>query len=945
MSRSRPNEDMQQVSSWEGGDIRTRGVVTDDQGEGEFATASTSATVASPDRSKTFSPQMVLPSSSLVKSVTAAERRKKRRVPEDRRQRTEISCDRCKTRKIRCIRLPDQSGNPACAACLQLSLQCKATIPRKQRAPTNHESLDTKFQALEMLAEAAFPDLDVGNTEEILSLARRCKSQAADKSRIGARRNDHERQTHAGSLYTPSEGVGALNIPEGRLIPAPRSGYHYVGPASSYQFANTLRCLVTKSQSTLLVDRRKRSKAEEFASADRTTALEARIHDHPVMIAGGDDMLLGHQDDIATSTSRGECEGTPWSPNGFSTPGTSMSSRLRTLSEVLPDRDLADSLVDTFFTRVHPNFNLLHRGSFQARYDSMWLPESAEMTQAEPGWMCVVFLIFVLGAQALERDDFSEAIPIQRRFLTIVIRAGLSRLVLTATLSNVQALMLLSLYQHNSGERNTAWMLAGQSIRMAIALGMQRDGENGNFDHITRNTRRLVWWTLYLFEQHMSFVLGRPSASDLVDITTSLPEETVLDGGNLPPDYLRYTIALAQISSRIKRLTASISIDFDNPFRMHDSVELAKGLQSQLQNWTASLPNHLHEDYRFTWAKHQRIVALLHITCKYLGSILGRPFLLCMIDQNLNHVHSITIPYPPTPSGIKDLALLSLESARACASSLCDLASVGLLEGEFWHDWFYIHHCCLVLSLPSLIQDDGVFDNNSSYRALVSTMLNMAQRSRLAPTYRILINVSIQFAKIVKISPDDDPSRPPSPAPGYRPLGATSTSKPDRARSVVSSFSSSFATESLPSEAYARPGSNIISREPPHPEPFALNNTTNSLNEAHSSQADWSLLPLTTATTPSMQPISLEQLLGIDLLPPTENINGQADGLFSDMYNFGFERGGLPDWVARPDAQMAQTDHTGHPDEMASNGSRENSNIGTAVFADLFSANIWEGNS
>jgi proline utilization trans-activator len=516
-----------------------------------------------------------------------ASKKAKRRVPDTQRQRVSVSCDRCKIRKIRCIR-PSGSNDGDCAACAQLNLACEATLPRKQRVYASYDQLQLRYRLLDGLVKKLFPGENVETVEGILDLANRQGIELAGSYEEnglldpidGGGRGEGSTVAQSGngtlkvesSEFSLFDSVQHLHIPEGELIPAPRGAYHYVGPASSYLFANTVRELVKKASiNTLAFDRsgyRRQQRANEFTSSDRTTALEARIQGHPINIAEEDESSEHGQGDDGTPVCPSD-GGVGISPQDRPTPRSIPRSITRHTVDLLPPRGIADRLVSAFFDRVHTNFPLFHRGTFQIRYEALWptaRSSHAPGFDTDTGWLCVLYMVFVLGAQALERDTLKEATAIQGRYLAIVVREGLQRLVLTATMANVQALALLSLYQHNAGERNTAWMLMGHASRMAVALGMQRDGENGNFDFIIRNLRRTIWWTLFLFEQNLSFILGRPSATSTLDISASLPDEAASDGTrDAPPGYLEYAVKLGVISAKIKRFTAANSTKYDKP--------------------------------------------------------------------------------------------------------------------------------------------------------------------------------------------------------------------------------------------------------------------------------------------------------------------------------------------------------------------------------------------
>jgi proline utilization trans-activator len=851
----------------------------------------------------------------------------KRRVSDAHRQRVSVSCDRCKTRKIRCIRIP--GNGDACAACAQLSLACESTLPRKQRIYASYDQLQLRYRLLDTLIKKLYPDENVDSIEGIRSLARSHGLDMSGFEMEGAGDNipiqEAESSTsgsQAGTLSLEDANLFAsvhrLHIPEGALIPAPRGGYHYVGPASSYQFANTIRYLVKKfGTHTPPLDRpgyRRQQRAHEFTSAARTTALEARIPGHPVMAAELEETSPSIRDTFNPAC-RSETETNP-SPQDRITPRSVQgSTSLGDHNDFLPPRRLADRLVDSFFDRVHLNFQLFDRNTFRVQYESLWSPPHSlpGSNISESGWACVLYMVFVLGAQSMERDNLPEAAAIQRRYLTIVVREGLQRVVLTATLANVHALALLGLYQHNAGERNTAWMLLGHASRMAIALGIQRDGETANFDYITRNTRRTTWWTLNLFEQSLSFILGRPSATSTIDVSARYPDEDFSNGGDTPHGFLQYAVKLGDISAQIKRFVASNSTHFASPNRLAETTGMASQLDQVLSRWEQSLPLHLQSCASFATSRHRRSVHLLHATYNHLRSVLGRPYLLCYVDHELDYQST---PLPDSsntlPSAISSLAQTSLVGTRKCLSLLADLANHDCLEGELWYDYYYIHHASLILSLPLLI--DSSNPRHASDRGLVSTALNLAKQSRLAPTYRILINVSIQFADIVGIGPSDDPSRPPSPRRGCE---ATIddfnqiTNDHGRISDLITDWTLGL-ENTMPGATYASAAhaaavdATGISSGPSDPQAAGVLSSQNfaQANNHHdpsggsrfasdSAANTWSLLPILSNVS-GIQHVSLEQLLSMQSssLLPENNTNPDQqhdEALFTDMFNFGYE--------------------------------------------------------
>ncbi|KAI0891307.1 hypothetical protein F4806DRAFT_309190 [Annulohypoxylon nitens] len=120
-------------------------------------------------------------------STTTAQQREqlkaRRRVPNSQRKRTQVSCDACKTRRCKCVRLQSapRAGNdagkneyqPPCKLCVETGIPCVTTMPRKQRVYGSVENLDKRYRALEALVSGLFPDLNPrASADELVAFGR-----------------------------------------------------------------------------------------------------------------------------------------------------------------------------------------------------------------------------------------------------------------------------------------------------------------------------------------------------------------------------------------------------------------------------------------------------------------------------------------------------------------------------------------------------------------------------------------------------------------------------------------------------------------------------------------------------------------------------------------------------------------------------------------------------
>jgi hypothetical protein len=75
-----------------------------------------------------------------------------------------------------------------------------------------------------------------------------------------------------------------------------------------------------------------------------------------------------------------------------------------------------------------------------------------------------------------------------------------------------------------------------------------------------------------------------------------------------------------------------------------------------------------------------------------------------------------------------------------------------MLEGSVWLDFYAVQHAIMVSSLHALGQPDHA--TTAALRDPTSQLISFAQQTRLAPTYRITMNVALQLAFISGIAND-----------------------------------------------------------------------------------------------------------------------------------------------------------------------------------------------
>ena len=699
--------------------------------------------------------------------------KKRRRVPPDLRRRALVSCDRCKTRRIKCLRLEGSDADTACEACTGCGTQCQSTLPRKHRIYSSGKSIDSRYHVLDALIKGLFPDKDTGNIDTLYSI---CRTRHIDLSSIsnsnavedaGGRSSTPLSIQCRPSLATPPptlDGMSSNNpfatiskrVQEEKLIPSASGPFHYIGSSSSFGFVVTVRKLVAEVIAGSKVAREEGERAvlqSDFATFKMSKGLEPSSPNDREDLPR-ESSLDDNEEPVPANPAqrrRKDKESrdsrlTVDAPVLESSPSGDIS-----LSTVLPEREIADSLVKGHFDRVHPNYLLFHRGTFQLRYELMWADHKQLIGAVEPGWLCSVFMVFVFGARVLEHHDIQKSVLYQRRFLRMV-QSRIGQLITTTNLSNIQALLLLQLHCHNYSERNTACMLLGCASRMAVSLGMHREGATGGFDSIEREVRRRVWWTMYMFEKNLSLILGRPSAIEDSEVNVNIPNDTLLDGSDVPPGYIDFSVRLTKISVQIKQKAYTPPLD-SKQFSGSTNISVSNQLLLDLESWYASLPPYLSLEHLSPMPNYRRAVLLLHIQYYHLRALVTRPFLLRNVESRVACKLKEEIHHPDLDRN--ELALSSACSVNAKQTLLLlqQLANNDALDGVSWLDIYYVFHCVIILSVDFLAREHNQEDSldDTARKAAVRDIFNAIHNKSLSPTFTMLLQVALQLAKFVNM--------------------------------------------------------------------------------------------------------------------------------------------------------------------------------------------------
>ncbi|KAJ6035789.1 fungal-specific transcription factor domain-containing protein [Penicillium herquei] len=195
-------------------------------------------------------------------------------------------------------------------------------------------------------------------------------------------------------------------------------------------------------------------------------------------------------------------------------------STIKDLVSLLPSREVAALLVDTYFDRVHWFMLIFHQEDFRRDWQAMYDSRHSIENYPNPAFLSTFLVVIAIALQYtgshrqhLLREYGVDPSTLKEKILSII-RAKLLDIVSLASLEAVQTCVLLGTYYLYHGNPGLAWPVCGCGLRLAQALNLHRmvPGSDSTDPEIQRKyeTRKRCWWAIYEIETFCSMSYGYP---------------------------------------------------------------------------------------------------------------------------------------------------------------------------------------------------------------------------------------------------------------------------------------------------------------------------------------------------------------------------------------------------------------------------------------------------
>lgn len=177
-------------------------------------------------------------------------------------------------------------------------------------------------------------------------------------------------------------------------------------------------------------------------------------------------------------------------------------------ASVFPARRKADNFLHCYWEFIHPVFPVIHKTSFIAKYEEIWVSGDVErQTDSNIDVDEVVFtsnlnLIFALGCQFTNLIPAAQKRSVADEFYQRSRNLFLFDILDSKSISLVQMLLLTGVYLQSTPHANRCWNSVGLAIRVAQSQGLHLDYTGRRSDtQLACQMRRRVWHTCVVLDR------------------------------------------------------------------------------------------------------------------------------------------------------------------------------------------------------------------------------------------------------------------------------------------------------------------------------------------------------------------------------------------------------------------------------------------------------------
>lgn len=261
-----------------------------------------------------------------------------------------------------------------------------------------------------------------------------------------------------------------------------------------------------------------------------------------------------------------------------------------TISHTLYAPSQLEPFIDEYFRTYHISYPIVHEATFRAQFMEI-IPKPTDKA-----WQALLHIIAALGA-----FGSSVTTPQVDEGLFDAAKARLSIDMLeTGTLTLVQALTLISNYVQKRNRPNSGYNYLGLAKRMAMSIGLHKEFSDWRSRPLWLETRRRVYWCLYIFDVGATITFSRPLDNPHDGIEIGLPlnvadSDITVNTEKFPPEVQDITLYThVRCQSQFHLATSVIYATLISP-PLPSAKEMLQADDVHLVKWLQRLPSYFRE--------------------------------------------------------------------------------------------------------------------------------------------------------------------------------------------------------------------------------------------------------------------------------------------------------------------------------------------------------------